>query len=256
MTDFDLDARLASLPLLSRTALPPLPARELCDYARFLCRQGAPRRQHLARLPDFDLNQFDALPRVIAALEASEADLMESQRVHGPIVERLCDEAVALRTRFVQAARYFLRHSPEALHGIDALSHDRGVEALAIDLGHICELAARHENALKRACDLPANLAATARRLACALCLNEERPELRALRERRNAIYWLLCDALNELIAALRYLAPDEPVALADAPTADAPHGTTLFFERRVAGLPALDWAQHHHAARHLQELH
>lgn len=256
MTDFDLDARLASLPLLSRTALPPLPAQELCAAARFVCQQAASRRQHLARLPDFDLDQFDALPRVVAALEASEADLIESQRVHGPIVARLCDEAVALRTRFVQAARYFLRHSPEALRRVESLSHDRGVEALAIDLGHICELAARHENALKRACDLPANLAATARRLACALCLNEERPELRALRERRNAIYWLLCDALNELVAALRYLDPEATCAFAAAPNADSPHETTLFFERRVACLPALDWAQHQHAARHLQELH
>lgn len=256
MNTFDLDARLRLLPLLSRTAFPPLPARELCDKARELYRWGAERRGLLAQLPDFDLAQFDALPNIAAALEASEAELAEEQSAHGPVVTRLCDEAVALRRRFVRAARYFLRHSPEALRQIEALSHERGIEAIAIDLGRICELATRHEIALGRALDLPKNLAATARRQACALCLHEERAAVRAVQARRNAIYWLLSAALDELGAALRYLEPEARAEGGRALDSERPLGTSLLFERQAAGLPALDWARAQRAERERARMH
>lgn len=256
MNAFDLDARLRLLPLLSRTALPPMPARALCDRARELYRWGAERRGLLAQLPDFDLAQFDALLNIAAALEASEADLAEIQFTYGPIVARLCDEAVDLRTRFVRAARYFLRHSPEALRQIDALSHERGIEALAIDLGRICELATRCEVTLSRAFDLPPNLAATARRLACALCLNEESAAARAIQERRNALYWLLCAAVDELTAALSYLEPEAFGEGAIAPASQRSLGTSLLFERRAASFPALDWARSQRSERERAQMH
>ncbi len=250
MTAFDLEARLRLLPLLCRAALPPMPVRALCARARARYRLGCARRGLLAQLPDFDLAQFDALLSIAAALEGSEAELAARLVAQGPLAARLSDEAAALRERFVRAARYFLRHSPEAQRQLGALSHERSLEPLAIDLGRIAELAARHELSLKRAAGLPDNLAATARRLASALCLNEEGEAVRAIQERRNALYWLLSEAEGELASALRYLEPDACGEGEGDLLPAQPLSTNMAFERRAAEIPALGWALSQRADR------
>ncbi|MDR0966130.1 MAG: hypothetical protein LBM75_06470 [Myxococcales bacterium] len=243
---FDLDARLRLLPLLCRAALPTQPSKALCARAVALHGLAASEcRERLAGLPDFDLPRFDALPAIASALEACEADLDARHLALGPVVTRLCDEAVALRRQFVREARYFLRRNPGLLRQLGDLTHERSIEALTLDLGHIAQMATLHESALRRSTMLPTNLAATAQRLACALCLHlcEDNRAPAVIQERRNALFWLLSDAFDELEAALAYLDPEEVIESARGEADECPANPNLLFEHRAASMPSLEWA-------------
>ena len=84
------------------------------------------------------------------------------------------------------------------------------------------------------------------------------REDVQKTQERRNALFWLLADAVDELTAALGYL---DPALRSEAPfdereALSPPACPSLCFEHRASAIPALAWARSQVARRPRPLLH
>ncbi|MGI5860990.1 MAG: hypothetical protein ACOX6T_02915 [Myxococcales bacterium] len=213
---FDLQEALKRSPAEFRFKAPDKPIVVALVEARTLFDKTASRRDALAQLPDFQLDNYDAIPILCEALYEQEHkwQAMRNRSVAGPARA----EAESFRSYFLSAAEYLLRKDKDAVAALGRIKEGDGVDDLVIDLHDIGALASKPEYAAKLALDskLPQDIPGHAKALADKMIKAKDNSESLEAIAMRNQLFWLLDEVVEEVRAGARFLLRDEPRLLVE----------------------------------------
>lgn len=208
----DLDAALEALGEEARNDKPRrLFLKELSE-ARRLHRVARSRRERFAALADFDLAALDRLPEIIE--RAERASLEESGTRRRPSRKQARDEAIAVRSRLVAAARRALPGDESLQWRLTGMYRRRTLSQIVNDLDRLAGLVEKNAEAFGIIPGLPERPALVARDLVSRL-VGARNPAHDEAEARRNALFALLALAVREVRCAGRYLFRHEPELLA-----------------------------------------
>ena len=211
----DLDAALAGLdPAVRRTR----PARhfltELAE-ARRIHQVAEPHRELYAALTGFDVAALDCLPVLIDRVEGAEVELRKARTGKRRNSQRRTrDEAISLRFRMVEAARFGLRDEPDLLLPLEGFHKRRRLPNLVGDLERLAAIGKKHPQVFAGLPGLPERPVETAQRLGDLLVRGPRDPVFNRVQGDRNAVTALLIMVLAEVRAGGRFLFRHDPKML------------------------------------------
>lgn len=213
----DLEALLQTVPPEARLSAPEtLPVKVAVLEAERAAAEAKRHAKAFAALPTFDATNLERLQALPGALDDAER-AWQKGRTRAKLESTRGDARAAaeeLRRAILAAATYFLRADPGAEAELARIREGDGVADLAADLRDLAELLDEHPILGKPSVGLPSGAAAKARALAATLAPLADAEAAAALLERRNALWWLLVQALREVRLAARFLFRGDPKRL------------------------------------------
>jgi hypothetical protein len=213
---FDLQEALKRSPVEFRFKTPDKPIAVALVEGQTLFDKTASKRDGLARLPDFQIDNYDAIPILCEALNKQERDwqALRNRSVAGPA----CGEAASFRSYFLSSAEYLLRKNDDAMAALARIKEGEGIDDLVVDLDDIGALASTPEYAAKLALDskLPQDIPGHAKALAEKMIKAKDNSESLEAIAMRNQLFWLLDEVVEEVRAGANFLLRDEPRLLAE----------------------------------------
>lgn len=212
---FDLEALLAQQEPSAKSTSPSIPVKHALAEALRLQQEATKLRARLLEAPGFDPAHLDRLGPLTEALQTAENAWHTGQgNLHAHSLVAARHEAEQLKSKLVATARYLFRKEPAALEVIDGMAHGTSLVDLVADLNGLGAFVAEHQ-AVFTAAKQPADLAAKAKALAKTLAAGTDKTESVDLQARRNQVFLLLQEAVDEVRAAARFVLHDEPEKLA-----------------------------------------
>jgi hypothetical protein len=212
---FNLESLLAKQAPSAKTTPPAMPVKQVLAEALRLAQEAGKYRALILAAPGFEARHVDDLPQLTEALQTAEDAWHAGQGdVHARSTVTARHQGEHLKSQLVATARYLFRKEPTELEVIDGMAHGTTVAELLADLNGLGAFVTKHQ-ARFTAAKQPADLADQARALAKTLAAGNGKSESVDLQARRNQIFHLLQESMDEVREAARFQLRDAPAKLA-----------------------------------------